>query len=116
MSGDDTTFPKRAIEQLKVRLLEERLGRAFRIAGVGDDDVEFTLLILEVLEAVADNGLDLGVFETNRHARKVLLGKADDGLVDVAKHGLLDAVVLDNFTKDTTVSTTNDKNTLGVGV
>jgi hypothetical protein len=37
-------------------------------------------------------------------------------LVNVAEDGLLDAVVLDNLSEDTAVTTTNDKNLLGVGV
>jgi len=56
------------------------------------------------------------VLEANRHARKVLLGETDDGLVNVAKNGLLDTLVLDNLTEDTTVTTANDKNLLWVWV
>lgn len=37
-------------------------------------------------------------------------------LVDVAEGGLLDSVVLDNLTQDTTITTANDKNLLWVGV
>ncbi|CAH0014359.1 unnamed protein product [Clonostachys rhizophaga] len=37
-------------------------------------------------------------------------------LINVAKSGLLNAVVLDNLTKDTTVTATNNKDLLGVGV
>jgi hypothetical protein len=37
-------------------------------------------------------------------------------LVNVAKDRLLNAVVLDYFTKDTAITTTNDEDLLGVGV
>jgi hypothetical protein len=116
LGRNDTTLAESAVQQLEVWLLEESLGRALWVGGVGDDDIELVLLVLEELEAVANNGLGLGVVEANGHAGKVLLGETDDGLVDVAKHGLLDAVVLDHLTEDTTVTTTDDENVLGVGV
>jgi hypothetical protein len=37
-------------------------------------------------------------------------------LIDVAEDGLLDALVLDDLTEDTAVTTANDENLLGVGV
>jgi len=37
-------------------------------------------------------------------------------LVDVAENSLLNTLVLDDLTEDTTVTTANDKNLLGVGV
>jgi hypothetical protein len=116
LSGNDATFAERAIEELEVSLLEEGLGGAFRIAGVGDDDVKFALLVLEELEAIANNGRSLGVLEADRHAGEVLLGETDDSLIDVAEDSLLDAVVLDNLTEDTAVATTNDQDLLRVGV
>jgi hypothetical protein len=113
---DDTTFAERAVEELKVRLLEEGFSRTFRVARVCDDDVELALLVLEELEAVADDGLGLGVFETNRHAGQVLLGETDDGLVDVAENSLLDTVVLDDLSENTAVAAADDEDLLGVGV
>lgn len=80
MGGDDTSFTQSAVQQLKVRLLEEGFGGALGVRGVGDDDVELVLLVLEELEAVADVDLDGGVLEADAHAGKVLLGDADDGL------------------------------------
>ena len=37
-------------------------------------------------------------------------------LIDVAKNGLLDTLVLDNLSEDTAVTTANDQDLLGVGV
>lgn len=37
-------------------------------------------------------------------------------LIDVAKDGFLDALVLDNLTQDTAVTAADDKNLLGIGV
>ena len=116
MSRDDTTLAESAVQELEVRLLEKSLGGALWVAGVGDDDIKLVLLVLEEFEAVADIGLGLGVVEANGHAGEVLLRQADDSLVDVAKDGLLDALVLDDLTKDTAVTTTDNKDVLGVGV
>ena len=116
MGGNDTAFAERTVEQLEVGLLEESLGGTLWVAGVGDDDVELALLVLEELEAVADDSGGLGVLEADRHAGEVLLGEADDSLVDVAESGLLDTVVLDDLTEDTAVTTADDQDLLGVGV
>lgn len=116
MGRNDTTLAQSAAQQLKVWCLEESLGGTLWVAGVGDDNVELVLLVLEELEAIADDGLGLGVVEADGHARKVLLGETNDSLVNVAENGLLDTVVLDNLAEDTTITTTNDENVLGVGV
>ena len=104
------------MKQLEVGLLEQALGRALGVGRVGDDDVKGVLVVLEELEAVADVDLDLGVREAGSHAGQVLLGQADDSLVNVAQSGLLDAVVLDNLAQDTAVAAADDEDLLGVGV
>ena len=116
MGGNDTAFAECAVKQLEVRFLEESLGRTLWVAGVSDDDVELALLVLEELETVADDGGGLGVLETNGHAREVLLGETDDSLVNVAEDGLLDTVVLDDLTEDTTITTANNQDLLRVRV
>ena len=116
LGGDDAALAQGALEELEVGLLEESLGGALGVGGVGDDDVELVLVVVEELEAVADVDLDVGVLVSNAHARQVLLAETDDGLVNVAEDGLLDAVVLDDLAEDTTVTTTDDEDLLGVGV
>ena len=116
MGCNNTTLAESTAQQLKVRLLEESLGRTLWVGRVGDDNIKLVLLVLKELEAVTDNGLGLGVVKTNGHAGEILLRQTNDGLVNVAKDSLLDALVLDDFTEDTTVTTANDKNLLGVGV
>jgi hypothetical protein len=56
------------------------------------------------------------VLEADRHAGEVLLGETNDSLVNVAEGGLLDTVVLDDLTEDTTVTTADDQDLLRVGV
>lgn len=46
----------------------------------------------------------------------VYMWHSGTNLINVAKSGLLNAVVLDNLTEDTTVTATNDEDLLGVGV
>ena len=116
MRGNDTTFTESAVKKLKVGFLEKSFRWALWVAGVGDDNIKFALLVLEELKAVADNCGGLGVLEAHGHAREVLLGETNDRLVDVAEDGLLDAVVLDDLTKHTTVTTTDDQDLLRVGV
>jgi hypothetical protein len=116
LRGNDTAFAESSVEQLKVRLLKESLGWALWVAGVGDDDVELALLVLQVFESIANDGLGLGMFEANCHGGEELLGETDDGLVDVAENSLLDAVVLHNLTEHTAVTATNDQDVLGVWV
>lgn len=116
MGRNDTTLAESTAQELEVWLLEESLGRALWVAGVGDDDIELVFLVLEELEAVTDNGLGLGVVEANGHAGEVLLRKTNNSLINVAEDGLLDTVVLDNLTEDTAVTTADNEDVLGVGV
>jgi hypothetical protein len=116
LCGDDTSVTESIAQELEVGLLEEALGGTLRVRAVSDDDVELVLALLEELEAVANVDLDVGVLEADAHAGEVLLGDTDDSLINVAQDGLLDGLVLDNLTEDTTISTTNDQNLLGVGV
>lgn len=116
LGGDDTAIAQGIAQKLKVGLLEEGLGRTLGVRGVGDDHVKLVLLGLEELEAIADVGLDLGVLVADGHAGEVLLGEADDSLVDVAQDGLLDRLVLDDLTQDTAVTAADDQHLLGVGV
>lgn len=116
MSSDDATLAEGVVEKLKVGLLEEALGRAFGVRRVGDDDIEGVLVVIEELEAVTNVDSALGVGKTSSHAGEELLGDTDNSLINVAKDGLLNTVVLDNLAENTAVTTTNDKNLLGVGV
>lgn len=116
MGSDDTSLAEGRLQKLEVGLLEEALGRTLGVRAVGDDNVELVLAVLEELEAVTDVGVGVGVLEANGHAGEVLLGDTDDSLVDVAQGSLLDGSVLDDLTEDTTVTTADDENLLGVGV
>jgi hypothetical protein len=80
LSSDNAAFSEGPKEQLEVRLLEQALCRPLWVRGVCDDDIKGVLEILQVLEAIADVDLHLGVLEANGHAGEVLLGEADDSL------------------------------------
>ena len=133
MGSDDTAFPQSVVHELEVRLLEEALGRALRVGGVGDDDIESVLVVIKELETIADVDFDLGVLVPSGHAGEVLLGETDDSLyiisqahtytfegktylVNVAENSLLNTLVLDDLAEDTAVTATDDQYLLGVGV
>jgi hypothetical protein len=116
LRGNNTALAEGIVEQLEVGLLEQGLSRTLGVGRVSDDDVEGVLVVVEELEAVADVNLNLGVLEASSHLGQVLLGEADDGLVDVAEDGLLDALVFDDLAEDAAVAATNDEHLLGVGV
>ena len=65
LRGDYTTVPKSIIQKLEVGLSEESLCRAFWVAGVGDNNIEFVGAVCEELEAIAYNGLNIRVLEAN---------------------------------------------------
>ena len=69
------------MQQLKIRLLEQRLRGSLWVGAVGDDDVELVLLVREELEAIANVRLDGWMLETDGHAGEVFLRDADDGLL-----------------------------------
>lgn len=116
MGSDNTALTESGVQELEVGLLEEALGGTLGVRAVGDDNVELVLAVLEELEAVTNVGVGVGVLEANSHAGEVLLGDTDDSLVDVAQGSLLDGSVLDDLTEDTTVTTADDEDLLGVGV
>lgn len=116
LGGNDTALTQSSVQKLKVWLLEQALGGTVGVAAVGDDHVELALLVVQKLEAVANVDLDRGVLEANRHAGQVFLAQPDHGLIDIAQNSLLDALVLDDLAKDTTITASDDQDLLGVGV
>lgn len=116
LGGDDTLLGKSFTEELEVRLLEKRSSRSFGIGRVSDNDIKGVLVLLKELEAITNVNSDTGILEASGHVRKVLLRDTGNGLINVTENSLLDTRVLDDLTKDTTVTTTNDKNFLGIGM
>jgi len=116
LGGDDTVVGKGVLHELEETLLEQGLGRSNGVGRVGDNNIKGVDLVFQVREAVTNVNVNLGVLETNGHVGQVLLGNTGNSLVDFAKNNFFNTVVLDDFTEDTTVTTTNNKNLLGVGV
>lgn len=116
LRGDNTPIPQRISQQLKVRLLEKTLRRALRVRTIGDNNIKLILAVLQELKPITNVDTNVRVLEANAHAGQVLLGDADDGLVDVAEDSLLDGLVLDDFAEDTAVAAADDEDFLGVGV
>lgn len=116
LGSDDTLFGKSLVKELEVRLLEERLGRTFWIRRVGDDTVKGILVLGKKLETVTNVNSDTFVFKALLHLLEVQLGDFGNHGVNVAKNGGFNSLVLKDFTKNTTVTTTNDEDLLRVGV
>lgn len=104
LGSNDAALLERAKKELKIRLLEERLGRPLWVAAVGDDDVELALAVSQELEPVADVHVDIGMLEADAHAGQVFLADADDGLVDVAERRLFHRLVLDYLAENAAVA------------
>src|SRR4051794_39958131 len=113
LGSNNTTLFQGSVEKLKIRFLKQRLCRAFRVAAVGDDDIEFILAVREEFEAVSDMNVDRRVLISDGHAGEVFLADPDNGLVDITQDGLLDGFVLAPLSKDTTVPTADDQDGLG---
>jgi hypothetical protein len=114
LGSDDASLLQRAEQQLKVRLLEQTLRRALRVAGVSDDNIELILPVREELEPIPHERLRLRMLEPDAHARQVLFAYADNRFINIAEDGLLDRLMLDDFAENTAVSTADDKDVLGV--
>jgi hypothetical protein len=70
---NNPTLLESSKEQLEVWLLEQALSGSLWVRGVGDDNIEGILVIVQELEAISNMNLDLRVLETNRHAWEILL-------------------------------------------
>lgn len=110
LGGEDTLFGKSVLQKLEEVRTEERFSGTIGIRRVSDDNIILVDLVLQEFETVTNVKGDLGVFETNRHVGEVLLGDTRNSFVNIDKSGFFNTLVLDNFTKNTTVTTTNDKN------
>jgi len=65
LSSNDAALTESIAEELEVGLLEEGLGRALGIRGVGNDNIKGVLVLLKELEAITNVNLDLGVLEAS---------------------------------------------------
>lgn len=81
LGSNHTSWCQGFEEKIEIWFLEECFGGSLRVRAVGYDDVEFILVVLEVLEPVADDDLDVRVLEANGHVREEFLGDTGDGLV-----------------------------------
>lgn len=80
LCGDDTAVPQSIMQKLEVGLLEQALGGTLWVRGVGDNDIEAVLVVVQELEAITDVDLALRVLVTLGHLGQVLLGETDDSL------------------------------------
>ncbi|EEQ36876.1 hypothetical protein CLUG_00999 [Clavispora lusitaniae ATCC 42720] len=114
--GDNTLLSQSTLQQLKVRLLEERLCWTFRVRRVGNDHVKSVLVVLQKLKTVTNVHLGSWVVVSFCHVWQVLLGNLNDSLVNVTQPSFLDRGVLQDFSQNTSVSTSNNQSLLWVWV
>jgi hypothetical protein len=111
-----TVFLESFLQKLEIRLLEEGFGGTDWVGRVGDDNIKLVLSVLKELEAVANVNSHSRIVEAGRHVRQKLLGNAWDSLVDIHEGSRLDGWMLEDLSEHTTVTTSYDKDILGVGV
>jgi hypothetical protein len=116
LSRDGSSSTKGFLEELEVGLLEERVGGTDGIGRVGDDNVEFVLLVVQEFESVADEDGDTRIFKSSGHVRKESFRDTGNSFVDVAESCRLHLRVLENFTENTSVSSSDNENLFRVGV
>jgi hypothetical protein len=110
LSGENTLLGKSILQKLEEIRTKERLGGTIGIRGISNNNIILVGLILQEFETITNVDLDLGVLETNGHVGKILLGNTRNSLINVNKSSFFNTLVLDNFTENTTITTTNDKN------
>ena len=116
LGRDGSTGLERFLEELEVGLLEEGGGGSDGVGGIGDDYVEFGLLVLEELESISNVYGDSGIGESGGHVREIELGHSGNGFVDIAEDGRFDGGMLEDLSKDSTISTPDDEDGDGVRV
>jgi hypothetical protein len=81
LGSNDTSLLKGAEKQLKVRLLEQAFGWSLWVGRVGDDDIEFVLVVIQEFESVPNVNLDFWVLVADGHTGEVFLGETNNSLV-----------------------------------
>src|SRR5699024_8857733 len=87
------------------------------VGGIGDDDIEALVGILDEVEAVAD--YDIGpwvVKSTCAVKRQILFGEIDNSLVDFNLSNMANPGMSAHFAQDATVATADDEHTSDLAV
>lgn len=116
LSTEDTILSEGLLDEGEVSLIEESRSGSSGIRRVGDDNVELVLVLLDELETVTDVDLNAGILITDSGVGQELAGSINNDLINLADVELLNGRMLGELTKDTSVTSTDDQNLLGVGV
>uniref|UniRef100_A0A8R7R278 Uncharacterized protein n=1 Tax=Triticum urartu TaxID=4572 RepID=A0A8R7R278_TRIUA len=115
LGADDPARTQSPGDGLEERLLEQLLGRAYRVGGIDDHCIIGALWsILQEGDAVADVQGHARVLEPEGQMREELLGHIDHHLVDLADVDLLHRGVPRDLPQNAAVSTPDDQDLLGV--
>jgi len=118
LSGNLTTSLESSSKIRVERALEESSGGTNGIGSISNDNIKLAKVLraLDVLRSITADELHLLVVPGVSDLREVLLGAVNNHLVDLADVNLLDRLVLEDLADDTTVTTTDNQDSLGVRV
>lgn len=118
------------LQQLEIWSLEQSLGGSDGIRRIGDDDIVLVLVLGKELESITNVDSDSRVLVAFGHVGEPLLGYSDNGLlvssclawrktadlVNVDQGDFLNRLVFQGLSNNTSITTTNDQDRLGVRV
>ena len=113
---DNTSFPQRLIQQLKIIALKQRLRRPIRITAIRDNHIILRLMILQILEPIPDHHIHLLMLEPHAHARQELLAIPDHRLINIHQRRLLHTLMLHHLPQHPAISSSNDEHAFRIGV
>lgn len=116
LSSEDTVLSEGLLDEGEVSLIEEGGGRSSGVRRVGDDNVELVLVLLDELETITDVDGDALILVSDGGVGEELAGGINDDLINLADVELLDGRVAGKLTEDTSITSSNNQNLLGVGV
>mmetsp|Transcript_7555 Transcript_7555/g.11375 ORF Transcript_7555/g.11375 Transcript_7555/m.11375 type:complete len:233 (+) Transcript_7555:98-796(+) len=116
--GANNTFIRESISQKGEKFQRKQgLSRTFvGVRRVNHDDIKVALHFLQILKPISNHNADTFVIPPNKKLGEELLGFLNDNLVNLAQNNFFDILVLDQLRNHSSVSSSNDQNSLGVGV
>lgn len=116
LGTEDTVLSEGLLNEGEVLLVEKGGSGSSGIRRVGDDNVELVLVLLDELKTITDVDGDALILVSDGGVGEELAGGINDDLINLANVELLDGRVASKLTEDTSITSSDDQNLLGVGV
>mmetsp|Transcript_23864 Transcript_23864/g.40829 ORF Transcript_23864/g.40829 Transcript_23864/m.40829 type:complete len:295 (+) Transcript_23864:981-1865(+) len=113
---DNAPLSQTIVHGLIKRCFEKNARRSNGIGRIGNNDIERRLIFFHELRTVPDVDGHARIVESAGHEGEVLLGDADDVLVEFANDDFFDGGVTGNFAEDASVASSDDEDFFGVGM